>query len=154
MRDWLGEFGFRDISVCTSVKAAQAILAYHRFEAVIIDTRLQDGSGLALAHWIRHSPEDLNRMSPVVILDGRATRKRVAVARDVGAHELVCKPLSRSFVKSSTYFGPDRRRTSSTWYGNERRLIRPRRVVIRDEAPAPERHAVPAKPLPDAFPDA
>ena len=60
-----------------------------------------------------------------------------AQARDAGVHEFLCKPISaralylrlysviahpRPFVKTTTYFGPDRRRFSNPLYkGSERR---------------------------------
>jgi two-component system, chemotaxis family, chemotaxis protein CheY len=71
------------------------------------------------------------------MLTGHSEKKRVIAARDAGVTEFLAKPLSakalyqrilnvvanpRPFIKTKTYFGPDRRRnTSGTYNGPERR---------------------------------
>ncbi len=145
LRDWLADLGFRDVVTCASAQAARLQLKDQKFTAVICDSKLEDGSGIALARGLRHSANSVNRMTPIVILDGRATRRRVSAARDGGASEYVCKPMSRrsftehlcialndrrSFIKANAFFGPDRRRKPSGWDGNDRRSIKPRRVPI------------------------
>ena len=68
----------------------------------------------------------------------RRRRRRVTVARDAGVTEFLAKPISakglyqrilnvvanpRPFIKTKTYFGPDRRRnTNNTYVGPERRV--------------------------------
>jgi two-component system chemotaxis response regulator CheY len=118
-----------------------------KYGAIVIDARLQDGSGIMLAREIRHAPHSPNRMTPMVLLDCRSTRRRVSAARDGGASEYVCKPMSRksftahflkavsdsrSFIKARGYFGPDRRRRASGWDGTDRRRQAPRRVRVQE----------------------
>jgi two-component system, chemotaxis family, chemotaxis protein CheY len=71
------------------------------------------------------------------MLTGHSEKKRVTAARDAGITEFMAKPISakalyqrilnvvvnpRPFVKTKTYFGPDRRRSNSANYvGPERR---------------------------------
>jgi DNA-binding response OmpR family regulator len=71
------------------------------------------------------------------MLTGHSEKRRVTVARDAGVTEFLAKPISakglyqrilnvvanpRPFIKTKTYFGPDRRRnTSNTYIGPERR---------------------------------
>jgi len=72
------------------------------------------------------------------MLTGHSEKRRVTVARDAGVTEFLAKPISakglyqrimnvvaspRPFIKTKTYFGPDRRRnTSNAYIGPERRI--------------------------------
>ncbi|MFN9711577.1 MAG: response regulator, partial [Alphaproteobacteria bacterium] len=64
-------------------------------------------------------------MAPVVMITGHSTYLRVSEARDAGVTEFLAKPLTargvverllqaienkRPFIRSKSYFGPDRRR--------------------------------------------
>jgi DNA-binding NtrC family response regulator len=71
------------------------------------------------------------------MLTGHSEKKRVVSARDAGITEFLAKPISakglyqrivnavanpRPFIKTKTYFGPDRRRNVNPNYvGTERR---------------------------------
>jgi DNA-binding response OmpR family regulator len=71
------------------------------------------------------------------MLTAHSERSRVLAARDAGANEFCCKPVTaielrrkltaiinhpRPFIKISNYFGPDRRRHNDSKYvGPERR---------------------------------
>ena len=71
------------------------------------------------------------------MLTGHSEKKRVVSARDAGVTEFLAKPISakglyqrivnvvanpRPFIKTKTYFGPDRRRNVNPNYvGTERR---------------------------------
>jgi DNA-binding response OmpR family regulator len=71
------------------------------------------------------------------MLTGHSEKKRVLEARDAGVTEFLAKPISakalyqrilnvvvnpRPFIKTKTFFGPDRRRNhSSSYVGPERR---------------------------------
>jgi DNA-binding NtrC family response regulator len=70
-------------------------------------------------------------MVPVIMITGHSTMRRVAEARDVGVTEFLSKPITargviaritqvvehaRPFVRTSDYFGPDRRRHHDTSY--------------------------------------
>ncbi len=76
-------------------------------------------------------------MTPVIMITGHSTLQRVNEARDAGVNEFLAKPLTargvldrvglvidhpRPFVKTDSYFGPDRRRRSDPhWDGPWRR---------------------------------
>jgi two-component system chemotaxis response regulator CheY len=71
------------------------------------------------------------------MLTGHSEKKRVMAARDAGITEIMVKPISakalyqrilnvvanpRAFIRTKSYFGPDRRRSvSSNYVGPERR---------------------------------
>jgi two-component system chemotaxis response regulator CheY len=93
------------------------------------------------------------------MLTGHSERQRVVAARDAGITEFMAKPISahalyqrilnvvanpRPFVKTKSYFGPDRRRTVKPSYtGPERRkggrgadVIRQTPLIDKAKAPS------------------
>ena len=86
---------------------------------------------------IRQPGANANPYVPIIMLTGHAEKKRVVGARDGGITEFLAKPISakalyqrifnvvvnpRPFIKTKTYFGPDRRRNVNLSYvGPERR---------------------------------
>jgi DNA-binding response OmpR family regulator len=86
---------------------------------------------------IRQPGANANPYVPIIMLTGHSEKKRVIAARDAGVTEFLAKPISakalyqrilnivvnpRPFIKSKSYFGPDRRRTVAVNYtGPERR---------------------------------
>jgi DNA-binding response OmpR family regulator len=74
---------------------------------------------------------------PIIMLTGHSEKHRVTSARDAGITEFMAKPISakslyqrilnvvanpRPFIKTKTYFGPDRRRNvTNSYVGPERR---------------------------------
>jgi DNA-binding response OmpR family regulator len=93
--------------------------------------------GLELTSMIRQPGANANPYVAIIMLTGHSEKKRVLQARDAGVTEFLAKPISakalyqrilnvvvnpRPFIKTKTYFGPDRRRNSSGNYvGPERR---------------------------------
>ena len=93
--------------------------------------------GLELTRMIRQPNANANPYVPIIMLTGHSEKKRVVAARDTGVTEFLAKPISakglyqrilnvvanpRPFIKTRTYFGPDRRRNSNGGYlGPERR---------------------------------
>ena len=93
--------------------------------------------GLELAQMIRQPGANANPYVPIIMLTGHSEKKRVVSARDAGVTEFLAKPISakalyerilnvvanpRPFIKTKTYFGPDRRRNVNPNYvGPERR---------------------------------
>jgi DNA-binding response OmpR family regulator len=87
---------------------------------------------------IRQPDSKGNPYAPIIMLTGHSEKRRVTVARDAGVTEFLAKPISakglyqrilnvvanpRPFIKTKTYFGPDRRRnTVNTYIGPERRV--------------------------------
>ena len=94
--------------------------------------------GLELTQMIRQPGANANPYVAIIMLTGHSEKKRVASARDAGVTEFLAKPISakglyqrivnvvanpRPFIKTKTYFGPDRRRnTNNAYIGPERRV--------------------------------
>lgn len=145
IRDRLSDSGIRDVHFCATAEQARSRANEERFSVLVIDSKLEDGSGIALAREIRHASRCPNRMTPLVILGSRSIRRRVSAARDGGVSEYVCKPMSRrsftdhvrkalqdkrSYIKAKDYFGPDRRRKAAVWHDGERRRQIPKKIPI------------------------
>ncbi len=104
---------------------------------VVSDWDMEPGDGFDLVDMIRNEPDSPNRYLPVIMLTGHSEKERVEMARDHGVTEFLVKPVTpkdllarvlaiienpRPFVRSTDYFGPDRRRRESPDYdGPERR---------------------------------
>ena len=107
-------------------------------DIVITDWAMPIFDGLELAQMIRQPDSKGNPYAPIIMLTGHSEKRRVTVARDAGVTEFLAKPISakglyqrilnvvanpRPFIKTKTYFGPDRRRnTINAYIGPERRI--------------------------------
>ncbi|MGA7974988.1 MAG: response regulator [Pseudolabrys sp.] len=118
-------------------------------EIVIVDWVLPGLDGLELARMMRQSDTHGNAYVPIIMLTGHSERARVMAARDAGITEFLAKPISakglyqrivnvvlnpRPFIRTETYFGPDRRRNVNPNYnGPERR--KGGEAVVTEQAP-------------------
>lgn len=94
-------------------------------DIVIVDLNMFPIDGLEFTQMIRTAEDSPFPFVPIIMMTGHTERTKVTAARDSGVNELVAKPISaktlldrivavidrpRSFVKTSTYTGPCRRR--------------------------------------------
>ena len=92
--------------------------------------------GLELTQMIRQPGANANPYVAIIMLTGHSEKKRVTSARDAGVTEFLAKPISakglyqrianvvanpRPFIKTKSYFGPDRRRSTNSSYGGPER---------------------------------
>ena len=88
-------------------------------------------------------------MCPVIMITGHSTLRHVEEARDAGVNEFLTKPVTargvidrickiidnaRPFIRTSDYFGPDRRRRADPRYQGPWRRRGDARI-LEDEAP-------------------
>ncbi|CAL4868832.1 Protein-glutamate methylesterase/protein-glutamine glutaminase [Asticcacaulis sp. MM231] len=125
-------------------EARDATEAFHRLKHDAIDICISDYQmevldGVEFVQLVRNSSDSPNRYVPIIMLTAHSERSKVVAARDAGANEFCCKPVTaielrrkivaivdfpRPFIKTSSgnYFGPDRRRKQdSKYHGRERR---------------------------------
>jgi two-component system, chemotaxis family, chemotaxis protein CheY len=92
---------------------------------------------IVITQMIRQPGANANPYVPIIMLTGHSEKKRVVAARDAGITEFLAKPISakslyqrilnvvanpRPFIKTKSYFGPDRRRNvNANYVGPERR---------------------------------
>ena len=141
MRNILKEL-LRAVGVHNIKEAADPVEAFEIIKTMPIDLVLVDFSmpiidGVEFTQMVRTSSDSPNPFIPIVMITGHSERSRVSLARDAGVNEFLVKPVTakslmdrissvvnnpRSFVKCTTYFGPDRRRRNDkTFAGPFRR---------------------------------
>jgi CheY-like chemotaxis protein len=114
--------------------APDALEVMHRIgiDLVLLDWKMEPMDGLAFARVIRLSESSPNPYVPILMLTAHTEASRVAAARDAGVTGFVKKPLiarvlfermqnalldHRVFVRTSDFFGPDRRHSLLPGYG-------------------------------------
>ena len=137
VRMLLHGFGAREVHEAEDGAAGLEAFTSNAPDIVITDWAMPIFDGLELTQMIRQPGANANPFVPIIMLTGHSEKKRVMAARDAGITEFLAKPLSakalyerianvvlnpRPFVRTKTYFGPDRRRNGNPGYsGPERR---------------------------------
>ncbi len=100
-------------------------------DVAIVDFQMFPIDGVEFTRMVRNAPDSRNPYLPIVMMTGHSEKTRVVEARDAGVTEFVAKPLTarsvlerlqaviyrpRPFVRSASYFGPDRRRRDDPAY--------------------------------------
>jgi two-component system, chemotaxis family, chemotaxis protein CheY len=137
LRTLLHGFGARDVYEAEDGATGLEAFTHYMPDIVLTDWAMPIFDGLELAQMIRQPGANANPYAPIIMLTGHSEKKRVTAARDAGITEFMVKPISskalyqrilnvvanpRSFIRTKSYFGPDRRRSvSSNYVGPERR---------------------------------
>jgi two-component system chemotaxis response regulator CheY len=137
LRALLLGFGSREVHEASD--GAAGLDAFNQFtpDIVILDWAMPLLDGLEFARMIRQPDSNASPFTPIIMLTGHSERRRVTAARDAGVTEFMVKPISakglhqrivnvvanpRRYIRTKTYFGPDRRRnTAPNYTGPERR---------------------------------
>jgi len=103
---------------------------------LILSDWSHDLDGIDFLHRMRLSADSPDPFVPIIVVTAKSTLKNVFEARDAGMTEFLAKPVSaqtiynricatieqnRPFVRTNSFFGPDRRRRKGTFGGPERR---------------------------------
>ncbi len=137
VRQLLHGFGSREIYEAEDGATGLEGFNSHNPDIVITDWAMPILDGLELTQMIRKPDSNANPYVPIIMLSGHSEKSRVMRARDAGVTEFLTKPIAakalyervlsvvlapRPFIKTATYFGPDRRRNVNPNYsGVERR---------------------------------
>lgn len=129
-------FGAREVYEAEDGASGLEAFTANAPDVVILDWVMPILDGIELTQMIRGS-QGADAYTPIIMLTGYSEKKRVMQARDAGITEFLCKPISakslyqrivnvvvnpRAFIKTKTFFGPDRRRNTMLHYkGPERR---------------------------------
>ena len=73
-----------EVQTADGAAAALALTAAHSFEALVVDQRLHDGTGLGLLRGLRAAHPQV----PAILSSGNITDEMSAEARRIGAHTL------------------------------------------------------------------
>jgi two-component system, chemotaxis family, chemotaxis protein CheY len=137
LRTLLHGFGAREVYEAEDGAAGLEAFTQYIPDIVIADWVMPVFDGLELTQMIRQPGANANPYVAIIMLTGHSEKKRVTAARDAGITEFLAKPISakslyerivnvianpRPFIRTETYFGPDRRRNVNPNYvGPERR---------------------------------
>ncbi|GGZ45917.1 response regulator [Asticcacaulis endophyticus] len=131
--------GFGAVHVFEAKDATDAFfrLKNDAIDICVVDYQMDVLDGVEFVQMVRNSSDSPNRYVPIIMLTAHSERTRVTNARDAGVNEFCAKPVTatelhrkiaaivnhpRPFIKTTTYFGPDRRRRKDPQYkGPERR---------------------------------
>lgn len=124
-------FGIKMFFEATDAAEAFDIVRTDGPDVIIVDYQMDLLDGTDFARLVRTGEDIIDPFVPIIMLSAHSERKRVLSARDAGITEFYCKPVTaedlykkfcsivnspRQFVKTSTYFGPDRRRHNDKNY--------------------------------------
>ena len=115
--------GLTKVTGVDEPRRAIELLCVENFHAVFFEGALEhDGMPFALA--ARRLPAMLNPMIAIFAVFPEARMRDVETARDLGVHDVICRPVSpktvmtklravlvapRPFIAAPSFFGPDRR---------------------------------------------
>lgn len=137
LRTLLHGFGAREVFEAEDGASGLEAFISQTPDIIICDWAMPIFDGLELTQMIRQPGGNANPFVPIIMLTAHSERGRVFAARDAGVTEFLVKPVSanalhdrivnvvcnpRPFIRTATYFGPDRRRNFGAGYsGPERR---------------------------------
>ena len=137
LRTLLNGFGSREVYEAEDGPSGLEAFTQYSPEIVLTDWVMPGLNGLELTRMMRQPDAHSNAYVSIIMLTGHSEKARVMAARDAGVTEFLAKPISakglyqrivnvvvnpRPFIRTATYFGPDRRRNVNPSYaGPERR---------------------------------
>lgn len=138
LRTILATLGMRRKNILEAFCVEDALekLKSSEIDLIITDWRMEPVSGIDFVKRLRNEKTSPNPFIPIILLTGYTELKHVIEARDAGVNEFLAKPISpkelyvrilsiienpRPFIKTKTYFGPDRRRQNLPFEGDDRR---------------------------------
>lgn len=134
----LRALGVRNMHMAEDGVNAFQILSCQPIDIVIIDNRMKPVSGTDFTRLVRRSEDSPNPYVPILMVTGYADKRTIIEARNSGVHDIIVKPLSaalvstrlsevilnpRNFVRTKSYFGPDRRDGQGLDSGDRRRNL-------------------------------
>lgn len=129
-------FGIKDVFEAHDAVEAFEIMRSTAMDFLIVDIAMEPLNGIEFVSLVRTADDSPAPYVPIIMLTAYSERSKVSAARDAGATEFCCKPVTateiykkvaavvnepRSFVRTRSYFGPDRRRHKGAPFANEER---------------------------------
>ncbi len=130
-------FGLNNFYEARDAAEAFDIVRSESIDLIVVDFLMDILDGTDFVRLVRTGEDSPNPFVPIIMLTAYSERSKVEAARDAGVTEFCCKPVTakklyrkvssvvnnpRPFIRTPTYFGPDRRRRHNPNYrGEERR---------------------------------
>lgn len=139
--------GVRSIHETHAGDATMKDLMQAEYDVLLIDDSLKDVDAVQFVRQLRACAECANRNIPIIMMAAAPGMQRISSARDAGVTEFLRKPFApthleqrlksifgapREFIAVENYSGPDRRRRTAPYDGDDRRQS------DTSEAPAPK----------------
>ena len=137
MQTILRSTGIRNINIAHSGSSALTLLKDFCPDIAIVDVIMDGIDGIEFTKTVRSDRNGLDIFLPIILVSASTDMATIRKAISAGANDFVTKPLApanllvrvsrallkpRLFIRSSTFFGPDRRRVKPPPYnGIERR---------------------------------
>ncbi|MBC8030253.1 MAG: response regulator [Pyrinomonadaceae bacterium] len=114
----LSQRGYEVLAV-SSVKQALKLTNEKRFDLLVFDSRLSDGSGIDLCKHIRET----DQLTPILFCSGLAYEKNKQEALNAGAQAYLVKPVSISLICETvaSLLATSERQAASLLKGGQRR---------------------------------
>lgn len=131
LRKVLQGFGVRTVIEVRDAADAFESMRSSNPDMALVDYALGDVDGLEFTRLVRTASDSPNKYLPIIMVTGHTDRTRIMEAINAGVNEYLAKPVRpvdlynrlvalierpRRFIKSGSYFGPDRRRRSDPRY--------------------------------------
>ncbi|OPZ78380.1 MAG: Chemotaxis protein CheY [Alphaproteobacteria bacterium ADurb.Bin438] len=141
----LHAFGSKNVHDASDGADAFKELRVFPADIIITDWNMDPLDGIDFTKLVRTGKDSPNPFVPIIMLTGHTEMHRIIEARDSGVNEFLAKPISakslysriksiiekpRPFIRTKTYFGPDRRRRNIDYKGIERRKTMLEQVQI------------------------
>jgi CheY-like chemotaxis protein len=125
-------FGIKHFYEAKDAAEAFDLVKSEAIDLIVLDYQMDLLDGLDFIKLVRTADDSPSPFIPIIMLTAYSERRRVIAARDAGVTEFCHKPVNaqemfrklvsvvdhpRDFVRTSSYFGPDRRRHSTAEYG-------------------------------------
>jgi CheY-like chemotaxis protein len=148
MKTILRELGVQRIDEAGSGAEGLEWLHEGKYDIVFVDWMMEPIDGWEFVRFVRNSIDSPNRYIPIIMITGHSEAHRVRAARDIGVTEFLVKPVSakavaqrleavihhpRPFVRTQTFFGPDRRRRVASFDGFDRRRGKNDKPIVSKE---------------------
>lgn len=150
-RTILAAFGIRRVREAATAEEALAEIRTFEPDIAIVDFLMPGMTGLDFVKLVRGGSQD--PMLPIIMLTASSTQHLVTAARDAGVTEFVAKPVNpealrrrineiilhpRNFIRSATFFGPDRRRKQAEDVEEDRRAALPEQPSLTEADSQPD----------------
>lgn len=121
----LGALGIKRVREAADAADAFKELQHFAADVLVVDWQMEPLDGVEFVRLVRNAKDSTNPFIPIIMLSGHTEMTRVMEARDAGVNEFLAKPISakalynrivslidvpRPFIRTRTYYGPDRRR--------------------------------------------
>jgi DNA-binding response OmpR family regulator len=141
----LHAFGSKNVHDASDGADAFKELRVFPADIIITDWNMDPLDGIDFTRLVRTGKDSPNPFVPIIMLTGHTEMHRIIEARDNGVNEFLAKPISakslysrirtiiekpRPFIRTKSYFGPDRRRRVIDYKGVERRKTMLEKVPI------------------------